>query len=84
MKRSCERRKKPISWKATILEGKLQSLREKHSLRRAKQKGRHTDHEYHHPLTPQPETLGQGLGTETQASEVSSGKRTRVGCVETA
>ena len=28
--------------------------------------------------------LGQGLGTETQALEVSFGERTRFGCVETA
>ena len=31
------------------------------------------------PQIPQPEMLGQGLGTETQAPEVSSRERTRVG-----
>ena len=36
------------------------------------------------PRTPQPEMLGKPLGTETQAPEVSTGMRTRVGCVETA
>ena len=50
--------------------------------RRAKQR------EAHRPLvppagSPQPETLQQGLGAETQASEVSSREGTRVGCVET-
>ena len=34
--------------------------------------------------TPQPEKLGRGLGTETQAPEVSTRERTRVGCLETA
>ena len=28
--------------------------------------------------TPQPEMLGQGLGIETQAPEVSSGERTKL------
>ena len=37
-----------------------------------------------HPKTPQPETLGWGLDTETQALEVSSWERTMVGYVETA
>ena len=36
------------------------------------------------PQTPQPEIVGWGLGTETQAPEVGSGERTRIGCVETA
>ena len=36
------------------------------------------------PRAPQPEMLCRGLGTETQAPEVSSGERTRVGYVETA
>ena len=36
------------------------------------------------PWTAQPEMLEVGLGAETQAPEVSSGKKTRVGCVETA
>jgi len=34
--------------------------------------------------TPQPETLGMGLSVETQALEVSSGERSRVGGMETA
>lgn len=34
------------------------------------------------PKTLQPETLRQGFGTETQASEVSPWERTRAGCVE--
>ena len=36
------------------------------------------------PRTPQPEMLGQGMCAETQPLEVSSRKRTRVGCVGTA
>ena len=40
-----------------------------------------TDHWYH---CLGPETHGSGLGTETQATEVSSRERTKVGCVETA
>ena len=36
------------------------------------------------PGTSQPKTIKQGLGSETWASEVSSGERTRVSCVETA
>ena len=48
-----------------------QSLRGKPTagLRRAKQNERCTDHHYHHPPEPQPETLGRELGTETQALE---------------
>ena len=55
-------------------------------MRRAKQREREscTNHQYHHPQTPQPETLRWGLGTETQTLEVISGERTRAGCVETA
>ena len=34
--------------------------------------------------TPQSGTLGRGLGAETQAPEVNSRERTRVGGVETA
>ena len=41
------------------------------------------DNLYHHPKTSQPETLGQGLGTETQALEVRCRERTRVGNVKT-
>ena len=51
-------------------------------LRRSKQKKSYTDHWYHCPQTPQPETVRWGLGAETQASEVSSRERTRVGCLE--
>ena len=36
------------------------------------------------PGTPQPETLCQCLGAETQALEVSSQERTMFGCMETA
>ena len=35
------------------------------------------------PGTPQHETLGRGLGSETQALEVSCRKKTRVGYVDT-
>ena len=42
----------------------------------------HTDIKYHCPWTPQSETFRQGLGSKPQALEVSSGERTRVGCVE--
>ena len=36
------------------------------------------------PRTLQTEMLSWGLGMDTQAPEVSSGERTRLGCVETA
>ena len=36
---------------------------------------------YHCPQTPQPERLGQGLGTETQAPEISSRGRLGLGVV---
>ena len=59
--------------------------------RRAKQNESHTDHLHHYPRQHTLRCLGrgwalrlgQGLGAETQAPEVSSGE-TRVGCVETA
>ena len=53
-------------------------------LRRAKQRESCTDHRSHCPHTPQPEMLGQELGAETQAPEVSSRQNTRLGCGETA
>lgn len=53
-------------------------------MKRAKPSESHTDHWYHCPWTPQPETLRWGLDAETQALEISSRERTRVGCVETA
>ena len=63
-----------------------QSLREKPNSWTEEGKAVREQHRLSVPLpqTPQPETLGQGLGTETQAPEVSSRERTRVGCVETA
>ena len=42
-------------------------------LRKAKKSESHTDHLYDCPWTPQFEMIRQGLGTETQAAEVSSG-----------
>ena len=63
-----------------------QSLRENHSSWTEEGKA---EREPQRPLvpppgTPQPEMLGRGLGTETQAlEEVSSRERTRVRCVET-
>ena len=53
-------------------------------LRRAKQRESHIDHGFHDPWTSQPVTLWWGLGAETQALEVSSWEKTRVGCVEIA
>ena len=53
-------------------------------LERAKQSESLTDHLHHCPKTPQPEMLGQELGAGTRAPEVSSGERTRTGCVEIA
>ena len=50
---------------------------------RAKQREIFTDHQYHHPQIQQPEIFRQGLGTETQTPEVSSGEKTKVHCVET-
>ena len=63
-----------------------QSHGEKYSSQTEQGKG---ERELHKPLVPpprtlEPETLRQGLGTETQASEVISSKRTGVGCEETA
>lgn len=40
------------------------------------------DRLYHHHQIPQSEMLRYGPGTEFQALEVSSGKRTKVGGVE--
>ena len=54
------------------------------ALRRAKQSKSHTDYHYYCPWTPQPEMLEWGLGTESQALEVTSRDRTMVGYVETA
>ena len=53
-------------------------------LRRAKESESHTDYWYNLPWTPEPETFGWGLGTETQVPEVSSEERTMRGCVGTA
>ena len=66
-----------------------QSQREKHSswteeVKAERKRHTQTDHRYHHSWKPQSKMLGQGLGTETQALEVSSRGRIRVGSVETA
>ena len=62
-----------------------QSDREKHSSWTEEGKAEREPHRPSapSPWTPQPETLRWGLSAETQALEVSSRKRTRVGCVET-
>ena len=62
-----------------------QNLREKCSSQTEEVKAERQQHNhwYFCPWTPQPETLWWGLGTETQALEVSSRERTSVGCVET-
>ena len=52
-------------------------------LRREKQREKHTDHWYYHLAQVSLRYLGRGLGTETQATEVSSRERTKVGYVET-
>ena len=70
---------RPWSWRGNLKASEKSSAAR---LRRAKQKESHRDHHYQHPWTTQPETLRRGLGAETQASEVSSKERTRVGCVE--
>ena len=41
------------------------------------------ERELHRPLVPPPRTLGRGLGTETQAPEISCRERTSVGYVRT-
>ena len=51
-------------------------------LRTAKQSESHTDHLNHWP--EHPEMLGQGLGAETQAPEVSPRESTGAGYVGTA
>ena len=56
-------------------------------LRMVKQSESCTDHQKPQitlPQKPQPETLGWGMGAETQASKLSSRGRTRVGYMETA
>ena len=53
-------------------------------LKWAEQSESHTDDPYHCPHIPQPEMLGQELGTEIKAPEVSSKDRTRVGYLQTA
>ena len=50
-------------------------------LRRAKENEGCIDNWYHCPWTPQPETLGWGLGAETQTSELNSKEK---GCVKIA
>ena len=68
-------------------EGEPQSLREKHSSQTVKQKAEREPCRKSVPLpgtSPKPETLGQGLGMDTQTMEINSGERTRAGCVETA
>ena len=50
---------------------------------RVKQNESSTDHQYHRPQKPQPETLWfLSVGTETQTPEVSYRERTGVGCRE--
>ena len=63
------------------MEGEPQSLRENFSSQTKEGKAESEPHRPSVPQhkTPQHEILRQGLGTETQALEVSSGKRTRVG-----
>ena len=70
------------SW---ILRGNLKALEKiaAAKLRKAKQRESHTNRWYYCTQTPQPETLGPGLGAETQAPGKSTNERTRVGCVET-
>ena len=63
---------------------KLQKKSTAAGLRRAKQRESCKDYQYHCPQTPQTETLRMGLGSETQALEVSSRDRTRVGSMQTA
>ena len=68
------------------MEKEPQSLREKQSSQLEEGKA---EREPHRPLVPPPrksqaETLWWELGAQTQASEVSSRERTRIGCVETA
>ena len=57
-------------------------------MRKAKQRESHKDYQYHcHPDTAARDAWGVGvggLGTETQAQEVSSKETTMVDCVETA
>ena len=72
---------RPWSWRKTLKASEKSAAAR---LSRAKQKGCYTDHQHHCLRTPQPEILRQRLGAETQASEVSSRKRTRVGCGEAA
>ena len=66
--------------------GETQSLREEHSRQTEEGKAMKDLHRPSVPLsgTPQHETLWKGLGTETQALEVSSAERTRVGCLQIA
>ena len=64
--------------RSTKMERETQSLGEKHTSQiKANQRDSYTNHKYHYPQTPWPEMLGWGLGTETQAPEVSSKERIR-------
>ena len=83
------KRKESAPWEATVLGREVEDIKasEKRGvaeLKWAKENQSLTDHQYHCPWTPQPETPGWGLGTETQALEFSSKEGTRVDCVETA
>ena len=87
-----ERGKEHAPWEATQLlgrsartKGESQSLREKCSCWTEEGKAERAAQTIGTlPQMPQPEMLGQGLGTQTQPREVNSGERTRFGYVETA
>ena len=74
LRESSERGKEPKLWEANYLmrisvetEGP-RSLGEKHSSCTEEGKAERespTNHQYHHPWTPHPETIRWGLGTET-------------------
>ena len=80
---SRERGNEPAPLEAMVPEGGTQSLREKCSSQTKKGKAEREPHRTQVPLLSDT-TLRQGLGAETQASEVSLGERTRSGCVQTA
>ena len=81
-----------IGWEATQLTRRsakmeaTQSHREKHSSWTEEGKEEREPHQQlvRSPRLPQPETFGRGLGIETQVLGVSSGERTRTGCVKIA
>ena len=85
---NCERRQAPPTLGSHLTDREISSDRNLKASRKSAAAGlrRSKQRELHKSSVPPtwPEMLRWGLSTETPALEVSSGKRTRVECVETA